>query len=159
PIRRRNIGSVNGCDVLCPAVSHYQFQLALEDFEDAFNAGLSERAESPQERATNTDRPGSQSERLEYIRSPADASIQEHRDSAPDLFHNFWKSFDGRSARLRGPSSVIGHQNAIDTVLDRETCVLAGIDAFDQELQRCRLAQAVDNLPRHARILRADAGH
>ena len=65
----------------------------------------------------------------------------------------------GRSSRFRGSAAVIGNQDTVEATVDREARVLAGIDAFDKELQFCRFSQLVDKLPGHGGILSADTGH
>ena len=55
-----NVGAVDGCDCLRAAVSHHKLQLALKNLKDPVDARLPERSQSPQERAADPHRLGSE---------------------------------------------------------------------------------------------------
>src|SRR5262245_41155143 len=61
---RCDVRAVDVGDRRRSAVPHRQLQFALQDLEHAIDAGLSERAEAPQERASNPDRLRTERERL-----------------------------------------------------------------------------------------------
>ncbi len=54
---------------------------------------------------------------------------------------------------------MVGNQDAVEAMIDREPRVLAGIDALDDELAFPERPQPIDERPVHGRVLRRHAVH
>ena len=115
------------------AVAHHELEFALKDFDNAVDTGLTEGAEPPQERPSNADGFGAESERFENVGASAVSAVDKYGNPAADFGDNFRKSLERGAKRFGGAAAMIGNQNSVEAVFQPEARVLMRIDALDNE--------------------------
>src|SRR5438876_62013 len=140
-------------------LAHDGAQFASIDFQDCFNTGLAKCPESPGVRPSEADCRRAECQRFKNIRATAHTAVDNHRRFARNGFDDLRKALNGRAQRIFRASAVIGNDQTIHAVLDRQLSVFARDDAFDQEFNGYGIAQPLHKLPvrgpgKHLRHLR-----
>ena len=73
--------------------------------------------------------------------------IDQHRDAAVDRLEDLGQRVDGRTAVVLGAAAVVGHDDAVEPVVDGEHGVLGRHQAFEHQPRLHRVAQALDEFP------------
>ena len=131
---------------------HDHGQLAMEQVDDRFHAALTEGGKSPGLRTPDADRGGAEGQAFEDVRAATDAAIDEHRDPALHRRHDFRHAVDRRPQGLLVATAVVGDDERVRPVLQREPRVVGGDDALGEQLPPDLLAQPVE--PRHRLVRR-----
>ena len=105
--------------------------------------------------------PTARSERksLDGVRTATDATVDEHRNASVHGLEDFGERFDGRLQRFHGAAAVVGNDDAVDAMFDRQFGILAGFQAFEQELHFRGFLHAIHEVPGHRGAVHLEAGH
>src|SRR5262245_64592569 len=109
---------------------HHQRELAIEELEHAVHAGLTERPETPEIRATDTDGLRAERERLEHVAAAPEPAVDEHANPPLHRGHHLGQTLDRRAPALLRAAPVIRHDDAVDAVSHGELRVLPGLDTL-----------------------------
>src|SRR5262250_1130473 len=139
-------------------VSHHQLEFASEELEDFLHAGLTERAEAPRVRPTDADGARAERQRLEDVRAAAEPTVDEHRDLALNRVDHLGHAFDRRAAAFLSAASMIGDDDAVDAMLQRERGVFTRFETLENEFHRRRIFESAHELPRQSGRKHGDAG-
>jgi hypothetical protein len=103
------------------------------------------KAPRPQEiGAPDVDAIGADRERLEDVRPAPEAAVHDHGHAAPDRGDDARQGLDRAAVRTRRAAAVVGYNDPVGAVADRELGVLGRDDSLHEDLHRRRLLQAVD---------------
>ena len=84
---------------------------------------VSPPSEAPDVRAAHEYRLHAQGYRLERVRAPPDAAVEEDRHPPVHLLHDRGKGVEGGHGAVQLPASVVRDYYPVDSIVDREPCV------------------------------------
>ena len=73
--------------------------------------------------------------------------IDQHRHAAADRLEDLGQRVDGRAAAILGAAAMVGHDDAVEPVVDGEHGVLGRHQPLQHQPRLHRVAQALDELP------------
>src|SRR4051812_18422940 len=100
---------------------HGRPRFSAQDFEDALNTLLAERAETPKIWP-----PRAHGERLDDVSAATEAAIHQHRQASTHRLDDLRQSVDCGTATVFDATTMIRHNDSVDTAVDRQSCILLG---------------------------------
>lgn len=88
------------------------------------------------------------SQRFEDIGARAKTAVDENGDLAADARHDLRQALERATSAGILVSAVVGHNDAVRSVPDRELGILACNDALEDQLHACHAPDAFDIVPR-----------
>src|SRR5580692_7898510 len=116
----------------CPGLTHDVHEFAVEDIEHALYPALPKCRESPDLRTTDPYAGSAEGEGLEDVGAAPDAAIQKNRRASAHRISDLRQAFQRGAQRFFIASAVVGNNDAIDAVFDRQCRVFTGDNPFDQ---------------------------
>ena len=138
---------------------HRKHQFDLEDIEDFFDACLSESRHAPDIGSADQDGVRAHGESLEDIGSAPEPAVYQHRHATLRGVHDLPEAFDGAAAARVCAASVVRHDDAVRTALDRPPRIVTAHDAFHEDVHVGGVLQATDEFPGQARRIEVHATH
>src|SRR5215831_18116705 len=140
----------NGRDTWRAGLAHHDFRFTSKNGEHCFNAILSECCEAPSIRTSDTYRGCTESQCLEHISASTNAAVQQYGNSSLHCLYNFGKGLNSRAQRLFPAPAMIGDNNPVGSVLDRQLRIFPRDDPLDKKLHFGRIFQAIHKVPSQA---------
>ena len=110
-----------------------QLELGAEQLEHPQRPGLPPGREPPEGGPSDQDGVGAEGQRYRDVHPAPDPTVDEDRGPAGDGVDHLGQGIGGREAAVELAPAVVGDDDPGGAVLDRESPVLAGQDALDQD--------------------------
>ena len=113
---------------------HGHPELVEDQLDHLVDALLAERAKAPHVGTADPHRVGAERQGLEDVGAAADAAVDEHRNASPYAGDDLGQRLDRRAEAVLGAAAVVGHEDAVHAVFNRQLRLLARDDALEEQL-------------------------
>src|SRR4029077_20770508 len=126
---------------------HNGLQFAAQNGDHRFDALLPKRRQAPNVGTPDPDGGRAERQRFENVRAATEPTVDEHWNFPCGARQNFRQAFNRPAAARVFVAAVIRHNDAVDPVLYGQRRILAGHDAFQDDLHACHIAHTLHIVP------------
>src|SRR5215217_6809428 len=133
-----DVGARDAARAGCSQQCQRDLELLAQDRERALDTGLAGNRQRPERRPAQQHAASAERERDRDVQPPPDAAVDPDLDAAAYRVGNLLERVDRRRHAIELPSAVVGDDDGVDAVLEREPGVLGGQDPLEHERQARR---------------------
>src|SRR5579885_1872883 len=128
--------TINRIDSWATGEGHIKLEFVTQQLEDMAHAFRAVDGKPPQDRAAKQHCSRSQGQGFQNIGAATYATIQVDFAASVNRFNDFGQGFDARNSCIKLSPAVIGDNDAIDAMLNRQYSVLRCQNALQDDWQR-----------------------